>query len=68
MRHHPGSKLITDTTPAEFFQASVGAAMEDRSVRADDDTVLEGLKVHFLRLRGRDGGETARGIPGRLAL
>jgi hypothetical protein len=44
------SGLITDTTPTEFFQASVGAAMAHQKVQADDDTVyyLVSLLTHFL--------------------
>jgi len=44
------SGLITDTTPTEFFQSSVGAAMEHQQVLADDDTVyyLVSLLTHFI--------------------
>jgi len=44
------SGLITGTTPVEYFQASIGAAMERQSVSADDDTVyyLVQLLNHFI--------------------
>jgi hypothetical protein len=44
------SGLITDTTPTEFFQASVGAAMDRQKLRADDDTIyyLVSLLTHFV--------------------
>jgi hypothetical protein len=43
-------RLITDTTPVEYFQASVGAAMKHQSVSADDGTVhyLVCLLTHFI--------------------
>jgi hypothetical protein len=51
MQHRTRGRLITETTPAEFFQASVGAAMERQSLEADASTVyyLVSLLTHFIR-------------------
>jgi len=49
---NPGSsKLITATTPVEFFQDRVGTVMEQRSLNAEEETVhyLVHLLTHFIR-------------------
>ena len=57
------SGLITDTTPTEYFQASIGAAMARQSVSADDGTVhyLVTLLTHFIHA-GNLFDETDDGI------